>query len=158
MTASAEEVGGQLDKAAEVCAQNGVRFTKLRRQILSLVLAAAGPVGTYDLLDRLRAAGKAAAPPTVYRALDFLKAQGLIYRVERLNAFIACPDVGRHAHPVQFLICRRCGAVDELEDDAIVTAIERAAARKDFRPALTTFDVEGTCSKCFRLSARQQLS
>jgi Fur family zinc uptake transcriptional regulator len=62
MTASVEEVGGQLDKAAEVCAQNGVRFTKLRRQILSLVLAAAGPVGAYDLLDRLRAAGKAAAP------------------------------------------------------------------------------------------------
>jgi Fur family transcriptional regulator, zinc uptake regulator len=73
---------------------------------------------------------------------------GLIHRVDRLNAFIACTDAGRHAHPVQFLICRRCGAVDELDDQAIVVAIQHAAADKRFHPVLTTLDVEGTFSKC----------
>jgi Fur family zinc uptake transcriptional regulator len=49
---------------------------------------------------------------------------------------------------VQFLICRRCGAVDELDDQEIVAAIQDAAAGKGFHPVLTTLDVEGICSKC----------
>ena len=148
MSASMKEVGGQLDRAAEVCEQHGVRFTELRREIMSLILAADGPVGAYDLLDRLKETRRGAAPPTVYRALDFLLAQGLVHRVEKLNAFIGCPDAGRHAHPVQFLICRLCGAVDELEDADITTAIAQAALRKGFHPALTTVEVEGTCARC----------
>jgi Fur family zinc uptake transcriptional regulator len=148
MPMSAEDVTGQLDRAAEICEQHGVRFTWLRREVLSLVLAADGPVGAYDLLDRLKETHKAAAPSTIYRTLDFLRAQGLIHRVDRLNAFIACTDAGRHAHPVQFLICQRCGAVDELDNQEIVVAIRHAAAGKGFHPVLTTLDVEGTCSKC----------
>src|ERR1700759_2359218 len=109
MAVSVVEVGRHLEKAAEICAQHGVRFTRLRREVLSLILAASGPVGAYELLDRLREHRKAAAPPTIYRALDFLRAQGLIHRIERLNAFIACADAGRLTPPVQFLICRRCG-------------------------------------------------
>lgn len=151
MPTSAEKVGDQLTRAAEICAHHGVRFTGLRREILSLVLAADGPVGAYHLLDQLRETRKAAAP-TIYRALNFLKAQGLIHRVERLNAFIACADVGRNTHPVQFLICQRCGAVDELEDQEIIAAIKKAAAGKGFHPVLTTLDVEGTCFRCGPLS------
>jgi Fur family zinc uptake transcriptional regulator len=148
MPVSVEDVMDKLDKAAEVCEQHGARFTRLRREVMSLVLAADGPVGAYNLLDRLKETHKAATPPTIYRTLDFLRAQGLIHRVDRLNAFIACTDVGRHAHPVQFLICRRCGAVDELDNQEIVVAIQHAAAGRGFHPVLTTLDVEGTCSKC----------
>jgi Fur family zinc uptake transcriptional regulator len=148
MAVSVEDVIGQLDEAAEICEQHGVRFTGLRREVLSLVLAAHGPVGAYDLLDRLKETRKGAAPSTIYRTLDFLRAQGLIHRVDRLNAFIACTGARRDAHPVQFLICRRCGAIDELDDQEIVVAIRQAAAGRGFHPVLTTLDVEGTCSKC----------
>jgi Fur family transcriptional regulator, zinc uptake regulator len=44
----------------------------LRRHVLGLVLDAASPTGAYELLDRLRQTRRGAAPPTVYRALDFL--------------------------------------------------------------------------------------
>lgn len=142
------EIEARLDEAASACARDGLRFTDLRRETLALVLDAAGPIGAYDLLDRLRRTRRNAAPPTVYRALDFLLAQGLIHRVERLNAFIGCVDAGQHAHPVQFLICRGCGAVAELEDPAISQAIDRAASAQGFRPARTTIEVEGTCAAC----------
>ena len=142
------EVGGRLDQAAALCERQGARFTGLRREMLALVLLADGPVGAYDLLDRLKKTRPGAAPPTVYRALDFLIAQGLVHRVERLNAFVGCPEAGRHAHPVQFLICGGCGAVEELEDPGIVAAIEQAAMRKGFRPDRTTIEVEGLCSRC----------
>ena len=149
----ATTVGGRLDEAAELCEQQGVRFTDLRRAILALILGAPGPIGAYELLDRLRETRRGAAPPTVYRALDFLLSQGLIHKVERLNAFIGCPDAGRHAHPVQFLICRSCGAVEELEDGAIQDAVQAAASHHGFQPCLTTIEVEGTCAVCVALPA-----
>ena len=142
------EIEGRLDAAAIACARDGVRFTELRRETLALILTAHGPVGAYDLLDRLKQTRRRAAPPTIYRALDFLLDQGLIPRVERLNAFIGCPDSGRHAHPVQFLICRGCGTVEELEDTAVSDAVAEAASARGFHPALTTIEVEGTCAAC----------
>ncbi len=142
------EIETRLDEAAVACARQGVRFTELRRETLSLILEAQGPVGAYDLLERLKQTRRGAAPPTIYRALDFLLAQGLVHRVERLNAFIPCPDAGHHAHPVQLLICRTCGAVEELEDSGVSQAIALAASAKGFRPSLATIEVEGVCAAC----------
>ena len=73
-----------------VCEQRGAKLTELRRHVLGLILDAASPTGAYDLLDQLRQTRRGAAPPTVYRTLDFLLEQGLIHRVERLSAFVGC--------------------------------------------------------------------
>lgn len=61
-----------LDRAETVCTRRNARLTDLRRHVLGLVLDAASPTGAYELLDRLRQTRRGAAPPTVYRALDFL--------------------------------------------------------------------------------------
>ena len=94
-----------------------------------------------------------AAPPTVYRALDFLLEQGLIHKLERLNAYIGCVDAGHgqaheHHHPHQFLICRTCGATVEIADHGIAHAIEAAARRAGFALAEATVEIEGTCANC----------
>ena len=141
-----------LDRAAESCARRGARLTEIRRRVLALVLEARGPLGAYALLDRLKAERANATPVTVYRALDFLLAHGLIHKIERLNAFIACTDDGEHAHQhehaAQFLICRSCGTVAELEDHSIAEAIDRAAEATGFRPDRATIEVEGSCAAC----------
>ena len=144
-----------LDRAAAACARRGAQLTELRRQVLRLILAAEQPVGAYALLDRLKAERPGAAPPTVYRALDFLLEQGLIHRVERLNAFIGCGEAGHapgsahpHDHPHQFLICRDCGSTTELTDGAVVEALAQAAARAGFTAARATVEIEGTCARC----------
>src|SRR3712207_7506725 len=90
----AAPVDAMLDRAEALCAGRGAQLTELRRQVLRLVLVAETPVGAYALLDRLKADRPGAAPPTVYRALDFLLEQGLIHRVERLNAFVGCVEAG----------------------------------------------------------------
>lgn len=142
------DVPSRLDAAAAACQRDGVRFTDLRRHVLGLVLEASGPVTAYGLLDQLRATRWNAAPPTVYRALDFLLQQGLIHRVERLNAFIGCDEGASHAHAAQFLICRTCGGVDEVDDHAVADALSLAAAAKGFLPAHATIEIEGTCATC----------
>ena len=141
-----------LDRAAAQCATRGAQLTPLRRQVLRLVLAAEQPMGAYALLDQLREERGVAAPPTVYRALDFLLEQGLIHKLERLNAFLPCVEAGHahagHDHPHQFLICKSCGTTMELTDHAVEHALQAAAARVGFRPARMTVEVEGVCARC----------
>jgi len=148
-----------LDRAAALCAQRGARLTALRRDVLGFVLESEAPVGAYELLDRLRARRGGGAPPTVYRALEFLLDQGLVHRLERLSAFVGCIDVNgaAHAHvqhePAQFLICRACGRVTEIEDHDLARALAAAARRVGFTVAGATIEAEGQCATCLRAAA-----
>src|SRR5262245_38713286 len=112
--------------AAELCARSGDRLTPLRRRVLELVWTGHRPVGAYALLDQLKQDGRSAAPPTVYRALDFLLERGLVHRLASLNAYCGCVHPGE-AHLVQFLICRDCGTAAELADRRVGEAISRSA-------------------------------
>jgi Fur family zinc uptake transcriptional regulator len=148
-----DDLEAALDRAAAACLVRGGQLTALRRQVLRLVLEAEQPIGAYALLDRLRAARPGAAPPTVYRALDFLRDHGLIHRLERLNAFIGCEhshhgEAHGHDHPHQFLICGNCGSTAEICDDAVAAAVAAAASRIGFAPQRTTVEVEGLCARC----------
>ena len=139
----------QLVEADAICAHRGTRLTSLRRRVLGLVLETGRPATAYDLLDRLRTEHKGAAPPTVYRALDFLLEQGLIHKVERLSAYIGCVHTHQaEHHSAQFLICQQCGRVIELEDAAIRVAVGEAAARLGFRARGSTIEIEGLCAAC----------
>lgn len=146
-----DRIALQLDQAAEACAAKGGKLTDIRRSVLALIIDARGPVGAYALLDQLKAERANAAPVTVYRALDFLMENGLIHKIERLNAFVACTEHGdheHHEHSVQFLICRTCGTVAEMEDHGIAAAVTKAAGKSGFRPDHATVEVEGTCGTC----------
>ena len=139
----------QLDTAEATCIHRGMRLTSLRRQVLGLILETGGPASAYDLLDQLRLHHKGAAPPTIYRALDFLLEQRLIHKVERLSAYIGCVHVhNTEQHAAQFLICRQCGRVAELEDAPIRAAIDAAASRVGFHAHGSTIEIEGICAAC----------
>jgi len=153
VAAAAETLEHRLDRAAAACARQGGRLTDIRRQVLALIVAAGEPLGAYPLLDRLKGAKANATPATIYRALDFLQEHGLIHKVERLNAFIACTEAAEHPdhphhHAVQFLICGHCGGVTEMEDSGIAASVARAAEQTGFRPAHATVEVEGVCAAC----------
>ena len=107
-----------LAAAEKLCADKGLRFTPLRRRVLELVWSSHKPVGAYALLDQLRDEDLGSAPPTVYRALDFLIENGLIHRIERMNAFVGCSHPGE-AHRGFFLICGECGNAEEMESDGV---------------------------------------
>ncbi len=140
-------VGTALDRATAVCATRGVRLTELRRQVLELVWQGHEPVGAYAVLEALRLRHPGAAPPTVYRALDFLIEQGLIHRIESLNAYVGCPRPER-PHVSQFLICTGCHAAAELDDPAIAKAVVRRAGELGFTVERQTIELRGYCARC----------
>ena len=136
-----------LAAADAVCASEGASLTPLRRRVLELVWGAHAPVRAYDLLDALRAERRGAAPPTVYRALDFLLSVGLIHRIEALNAFVGCANPAR-IHPGQFLICEDCGAVAELDDAEIARSLAARARTLGFAASRQTVEIAGRCPDC----------
>jgi Fur family transcriptional regulator, zinc uptake regulator len=133
--------------AEKLCAQKGLRFTPLRRRVLELVWASHKPIGAYALLDALRSEDLGSAPPTVYRALDFLIENGLIHRIERMNAFVGCSHPGE-AHRGFFLICGKCGNAEELEGEGLAAEIAASASRHGFSARDMTLEVTGTCADC----------
>ena len=139
-----------LKDAGQICEGKGARLTDLRRQVLGLILESESPAGAYDLLDRLRATRHGAAPPTVYRALEFLLEHGLIHKLESRSAYVGCVSHGDADHTAQFLICRTCGQVTELDDHELAHALNDAAKRLGFTVGKATIEAEGRCAVCAR--------
>lgn len=142
-----ECIDAALDRAAAVCARRGARLTHLRRRVLELVWQGHAAVKAYELLGALDDRRGVATPPTVYRALDFLMAHGLVHRLESLNAYVGCPRP-EAPHDGQFLICNACGTVSEFAAPAIEDAIAGEAADLDFAVAQRTVEVRGVCRGC----------
>ena len=137
-----------LSRAETVCAERGARMTPLRRRVLELVWDSHAPIGAYAIMDLLRAADdRAAAPPTVYRALEFLLDQGLVHKIESLNAFVGC-DRPEQRHVSQFLICTSCKAAIELTDPAIHAVVEASAGKSGFSLNRLTIEAQGLCAPC----------
>jgi Fur family zinc uptake transcriptional regulator len=133
--------------AEQLCRSRGLRFTPIRRRVLELVWDSHKPIGAYDILEALGQESASAAPPTVYRALDFLIEAGLVHRLDSLNAFVGCPDpADRHAG--QFLICTRCRTVTELSDPQIEQLIVAKAAAGGFAAVRQMLEIEGLCNVC----------
>ncbi len=140
-------VDDALSAAEELCHQQGVSLTILRRRVLELIWHRHGPVGAYELLDQLRIERRGAAPPTIYRALDFLLENRLIHRIESLNAYVGCAGPAT-SHGGQFLICDGCSSVAELDDGAIARQVRNQAHSLGFTVTRQTIEIMGLCPKC----------
>jgi Fur family zinc uptake transcriptional regulator len=136
-------------RAERTCERRGSKLTGQRREILSSVAQSHSAVGAYDIIERMAELGPRPAPITVYRALDFLLAHGLVHKIESRNAFVACS----HSHegqPAALLICETCGTVSELDAPEIFERLAGKAKAQKFSPARTVIEMSGTCGSCAR--------
>lgn len=139
-----------INQAADICAERKVRFTTLRRQVLSLILAAKKPIGAYELMAQLQQkneANKPIAPPTVYRSLDFLLQQGFIHRLTSINAFIACCHP-KEPHEAAFIICKTCNAVQEFAKEPLFKELSQIIEKDGFTSEQMVVEVMGVCRQC----------
>lgn len=140
-------ISRQLLTAERLCTQRRSRLTPLRRLVLETLLRHTGSLKAYELLDALRAAQPGAAPPTVYRALDFLTAQGLIHRLDAINAWTACTDAGGDPHDL-LIVCIRCGNVAELSDPALSQRLADCVAQAGFVLDGRETELRAVCTRC----------
>ncbi len=133
--------------ARDLCRQRRQRLTPIRELVLKLVWQNHQPLGAYELLPALAAAGFNSAPPTVYRALEFLQQQGFVHRIASLNAYVGCPHPDR-PHRSGFLICHRCKRAIELDTAPVHRALSASAEEVGFRIEQELVEVVGLCPDC----------
>lgn len=119
---------------------------------VKLVLAAlrrmGKPASAYDLIEALKSDG-VRAPPTVYRALNKLIEEGLVHRLESLNAFVACTHEHVHEHDaVALAVCDECGQVSEYDSEELAELLEAWAHKTRFALRHMTLELRGQCAAC----------
>lgn len=142
-----DSIGAQLEVAEALCTQRGRRLTPIRRKVLELLLRHGRSLKAYDLLEAMRAVHPGAAPPTVYRALDFLMDEGLVHRLDAVNAWTACHDAGGAPHDL-LVVCTGCGAVAELSDPAMSRQLAERVARTGFALNSHETEIRALCPGC----------
>jgi len=141
----------RLQTAEALCQQRGTRLTRIRRQVLEIMLRQDRSLKAYELLDEVRRIQANATPPTVYRALDFLCDQGLIHRLDAVNAWTACRDASG-AHHDLLIICVHCGVVVELSAPELSAHLADKAAQVGFTLTSPETELRALCQTC----AKQQ--
>ncbi len=140
-------VSEALATASQLCVVRGVHLTPIRQQVLELIWESHKAVKAYELLDRIKPMMDAAKPATIYRALDFLIEQGLIHRVESLNAFVGC-SCSAYQHEQLLLICNNCQDVEERQAPEVMQALSKEIKLADFIVHSKAIEVHGVCTKC----------
>lgn len=148
--ADAQDPARFIRTVERACQERGLRLTPIRASIMRLIAQAGKPIKAYDLLQ-LVSEGQhfgAKAPPTVYRALDFLIANGFVHKLASINAYVTChhPHKGEHSFP--FLICNCCHSAVELDDRDVITLLEKRANALGFQSQAQTLEVHGLCARC----------
>ncbi len=141
-----------ISDAEEKCTNSGIRFTKRRKQVLSVLLKADAALSAYEIAEQCNADSDTKMPAmSVYRILDLLQEQNLIHRLEIANKYVSCSHIScSHEHnKSQFLICGGCRHVEEiyLSHDA-VDALQTAASAAGFSAISSQLEITGWCAQC----------
>lgn len=126
---------------------NGSALTESRQIVLDIVQKSKKPIGAYAVLERFKDSHPNAAPPTIYRALDYLTKSNLVHRIEKLNAYVACCEQA-HDHRVQFLVCTSCGKTREIDATDLIKSTEKLAEELGFTIKQSIVELIGHCQNC----------
>ena len=136
-----------LDHAEQVCRERGLLLTPLRRRVFEALAGSGAPLGAYDLVERL-GRERRIAPISVYRALDFLIEAGLIHRIATRNSYLPCHHSHAPHETTVFLVCTRCGGVDEVASPEVARGIDGTANAAGFRADRGSVEIAGECRSC----------
>ena len=130
--------------AAALRARGG-RVTPQRLAIARVVREQQGHVTAEDVFGQVSERMPGVSLPTVYATLELLEQLGLVRRVPAASgAILFDPRTDEHDH----LICRRCGAVADLETQTDRSQVFTAATKIGFHPDEAQVVVTGLCADC----------
>ena len=130
---------------AETLRERGHRVTPQRILIHQAFTELGRHASAEEVLARVEPRLPNASLPTVYAALELFEELGIAHRVAAGSATALWdPRPERHHH----LICRSCGAVEDLDVRIEAAGALRAARRRGFRPEGSELIVSGLCERC----------
>jgi Fe2+ or Zn2+ uptake regulation protein len=82
--------------------------------------------------------------PTIYATLELFEELGVVRRINAPGTVLYDPRPAGHHH----LVCRRCGAVHDLDAAIDVSPALRAGRRRGFTGEHAEVVVSGLCARC----------
>ncbi len=147
-----------LEKASDICAGNGARFTAKRREILAVLLRSPIPLNAYEVVDAYNENADQSMPAmSVYRILDFLVAEGLAHKLNSTGKYLPCSHIiCAHEHEVpQFLICRSCQKVTEVGIHVrVIEALTDSVQSVGFHLMNSQLELDCFCERCWALNSK----
>ena len=125
--------------------QRGQRVTPQRLVINRALRELDRHVGAEELLEAVAKRLPNVSLPTVYATLDALEEAGLVRRVAagRGRALYDAQPASHH-----HLVCRRCGAVEDLSVEVPLEGALHSAAEAGFAADGAEVVVHGLCARC----------
>jgi Fe2+ or Zn2+ uptake regulation protein len=125
--------------------ERGQRVTPQRLMVARVLSDLDRHVTAEVVFDELGERMPGVSLPTVYATLDLLESIGLIRRVaSERGAVVYDPRTDDHHH----LVCRRCGAIVDVDAPIEADALLSAARSAGFAPDHAQVVVRGLCADC----------
>lgn len=122
-------------------------MTAQRQTILDTLLEQDEHVSAEELFGAVRERDPRVGQATVYRTLKLLTDAGVADAVDFGDGIARYePGMGRTHH--DHLICTRCGATEEILDEAIEAQQKRVAERHGYSLTSHTMHLYGLCPAC----------
>ncbi|HEX2792180.1 MAG TPA: Fur family transcriptional regulator [Candidatus Paceibacterota bacterium] len=129
--------------SADTLRAAGMRATRQRTALLSLLTAAEGPLPVEALAKRGKGAFDTA---TAYRMLEAFQTAGIVHRIELAQGRALFERAGTHHHHA---VCRSCGRIEDVEACVPASIDERVRAASGFaRIDEHALEFFGLCRSC----------
>jgi Fur family ferric uptake transcriptional regulator len=144
---SREEAAGLLERFLRYLRDHRLPVTPQRTLIARVLFESDEHLSVDAIERRLRQSGSRVGTATVYRTLDTLVASGLLRAHDFGEGFKRYEPVAtseQHEH----LVCLRCGAVQEFQNDRLERMLPMIADEFQFQHQRHRIEIFGLCRAC----------
>ena len=123
----------------------GFRVTSQRMAILHVLRQSRGHLSPLEVYARARRSAPGITQPTVYRTLEFLAKNGLVWQTNQVNGHRAYELAEQnHGH----LVCKRCGTQLQISPILLDAMCQDLEAVSGYAVDQKHMSISGLCPKC----------
>ena len=123
----------------------GFRVTSQRMAILHVLRHSRGHLSPVDVYTRARKSVPGITQPTVYRTLEFLADNGLVWQTNLTNGHLAY-ELAEEVH--SHLVCRQCGRELQISPALLDRMYQDLGAISGYAVDHKHLSISGLCPKC----------
>ncbi len=142
-----ETTTAETSEVAAALRRSGYRVTPQRLAVAATLAKSGRHLSANEVMGAVAESVPGVSLPTVYASLEALENAGLVRRVAGGRG-PALYDAGPAAH--HHMVCRRCGAVADLEADVALEPALAGARGQGFEAEGAEVVVRGLCADCAR--------
>jgi Fur family transcriptional regulator, ferric uptake regulator len=142
-------------KVMQALRDDGIRLTPQRLLVLEILADTPDHLSAEEILNRVRQRYPFVDLSTIYRTLDFLKEYGIVTGTDMGQGRLEFEERRDPLH--HHLVCRRCGASQQLGHQFFEPLIHSLFEVFKFQANLDHLVIFGLCAKCQALGNPAQL-